>query len=554
MTSCAILSSGGCQSAPRNVRAVESYYQYEFTDARQALRGAALTMNDEQVILNNARLGLAALADGDLREAELGLGKSFELLSTAGLNQDRTVAAVLVHEGVKIWKGEPFEQALMYHWTAALYAVLGDWENMRAAAINGLFRLTDFGADQNAESLVKQAAENDEFLDQGYTAVDTNFALGFLMEAIGADLSGASGSNAQFDAALKINPDLAPLVETLRSHQYNTLLIVDYGKGPTKIAYGMDDALVQFIPQESPHGPLVVENDSGGKELARFTPVCDVNVLAQDMRWNNLEDIRRAKSILGTALMIAGSEVASSGGRHHSGKKQLVGLGMIAAGLLSKSGAKADTRYLEFSPQSVYLTPLLLNKPSSLRLSVEGAGDAINPSVVLNDISPGKAGNPAVFYVRLHGPDSPTPPWLNSSHEKYGNDHTGVQPGDGPWILGGRDVSTPSRTVLAAYQKHGYLLNFTLEDLDDLYRAEGIHIGSGMENEPGVRRNPSFRHILEGGTGLFTPAPGSMGYKRLMHREHPPYSPKSELVRNEAARFRVHQTEPPPESPRFREP
>jgi len=91
MTSCAILSSGGCQSAPRNVRAVESYYQYEFTDARQALRGAALTMNDEQVILNNARLGLAALADGDLREAELGLGKSFELLSTAGLNKDRTI-------------------------------------------------------------------------------------------------------------------------------------------------------------------------------------------------------------------------------------------------------------------------------------------------------------------------------------------------------------------------------------------------------------------------------------------------------------------------------
>ena len=126
----------GCQSPPRNMSAVQAYYDYNFNGAREALRGDALLRNDEQTILNNTRLGMAALADGDLAEAEQALGHSFELLSTAGLNKDRTIAAVLDHEGVRIWKGEPFEQALTYHYVSTLYALMGDWENARAAAAN----------------------------------------------------------------------------------------------------------------------------------------------------------------------------------------------------------------------------------------------------------------------------------------------------------------------------------------------------------------------------------------------------------------------------------
>jgi hypothetical protein len=60
-----------------------------------------------------------------------------------------------------------------------------------------------------------------------------------------------------------------------------------------------------------------------------------------------------------------------------------------------------------------------------------------------------------------------------------------------------------------------------------------------MESRPGAKRNPSFRHILEGGTGLFTPHPDSMGYKRLMYTPRDPYVPKSKLVRNAAERIRV---------------
>jgi hypothetical protein len=209
----------GCSSAPRNMSAVNAYYRYDFTGARESLRGDANLKNDEQVILNNIRLGMAAMADGDLAEAEQALGTSFDLLSTAGLNKDRTAGAVLVHEGVRIWKGEPFEQALTYHAVATLYAMMGDWENARAAAANSLFRLTDFGGDQTAETLAKKASKDDDYLEAGYTSVDTNFALGFLMQAIGADLSGAPGSDDLLNAAIDINESLEPIAEILRSRE-----------------------------------------------------------------------------------------------------------------------------------------------------------------------------------------------------------------------------------------------------------------------------------------------------------------------------------------------
>ena len=524
----------GCQSAPRNLEAVRSYYEYEFADAREALRGDAYTRNDEQVLLNNLRLGMAALADGDAVEAERTLGTAFELLSTAGLNRDRTTAAVWVHEGVRIWKGEPFEQALAYYYVAALYAALGDWENMRAAAANALFRLTDFGADQEPEELVRKAAQDDNYLERGYTAVDTNFALGFLMQAIGADLSGSAGSKEQFEAAVEIDPSLGPLVETLRNRDYDTLLIVDYGKGPTKIAYGPDNALVRFVEQERPHGPLIVHAD--GELLAKAYPVCDVDEMAQDHRGNNLEDVRKAKSAIGEVLLTGGAITTSIGVNEDSAEAALVGAGLMIAGLLTKSGAQADTRYLEFAPKSVFLVPLYLGEMADVEMAVERSGGT---RMVLPDLEPGRPGAPNAYYVRLHGPDSPQPDWLTASELRYGNDHVQPMLGGAPWVLGGRDVSTPDREVLEAYRAMPGLDGLTMDDLLPLHEAAGILVGSGMEARPDAPRNPSYRHILEGGTGLFTPLDHSMGYKQLMFSDHGRYDRSSEFARNLYERMRV---------------
>jgi hypothetical protein len=530
-----IAAISGCAAPPRNGDAIAAYDRYDFSTARRLLRVDAAGTNDEQVVLNHLRLGLAALADGDAAESEAALGPVFELLSTAGLNADRTTAAVWLHEGVRIWKGEPFEQALAYVQVAHLYAVLGDWENVRAAAANSLFRLTDFGADQTPESLVRRAAADEELLDHGYTAVDTDFALGFLMEAIGSRLSGAPGADEQLDAALEINPSLAPLIATLRPGEFDTLLIVEYGRGPAKVAYGPDEALVKFVPRERHRGDLEVSVD--GAPASDVPAVCDVDRMAQDHRWNNLEDVRRAKSAIGTALLFGGGIVAARGIERRDEGSVLGGLGLIAAGLLSKSGARGDTRFMEFNPQAVYLVPLRLGEPRHVSLAVAGAP---GPVLVLPEVRPGTTRHPRAVYLRLHGHAPPGATWMSATRAVYGNDHAGVRPGDFPYILGGHDVSSPSHEVLAAYHAGGHLTGMTLADLADLYRAEGIEIGAASGSAAAA---DGQRHILRGGRGLFTPMPDSIGYKRLFFTEWPPYEPRSELVRNAAARIGVHQSD-----------
>lgn len=520
-----------------------AYYRYDFTTAREMIRAPAELDNDEQSVLNNLRLGVAAMADGDSAESERALLRVFEQLSTAGLNEDRTTAAVWINDGVRIWKGEPFEQALAYHAVSTLYATMGDWENMRAAAANGLFRLHDFGRDQHGgelsqEELARREAEEPGYLDRGYTAVDTDFALGFLMQAVGTDLSGLGGADAQYDAALEINPKLEPIVNRLRARSYDTLLIVEQGKGPTKVAYGPDRALSRWQPQDVATGRLVIEQ--GPDITHRISAVADVNQMAADHRWNNLEDVRKAKSAIGHLLIGGGAVALGVGANRGDEGTAIAGGAAILAGALLRSGAGADTRYLEFAPAQVFLVPLRLEQGTTLRLTMSSGG----PVLVLPDVQPGAVGNPRVVYVRLHDLDSPEPAWLSEHRLAHGNAHSGVRAGDYPWILGGNDVSPPTRETLSAYQRNGYLLDFTVYDLEELYRQEGIHIGSGMENRPEAPKNPSFRHVLVGGTGLFTPQPYSMGFKRLMYTRHPPYSPVSEELRLRAARFRAGNAAP----------
>lgn len=524
-----------CGSAPRNMNAVQAYYRYDYPAAREALRPDAETRNNEQVILNNVRLGVAALADGDHAESERALDRVFQLLSTAGLNKDRTTAAVFFsHEGIRIWKGEPFEQALSYYWISALYAVMGDWENARAAAANSLFRLTDFGADQTPEKLARREAKEGGYLERGYNAVDTNFALGFLMQGLAAKHSGAAGSDDLLDAAIEINPSLKPAIDAIRNNECDTIFIIDFGKGPTKIAYGPDNAYARFQPQEHLAGNMIVT--AGGREIAAVPPVCNVDVMAEDMRWNNLEDVRRAKSVLGDVLLTGGAVAAGVGFSGHSKEAGWAGLAAMLAGLALKSGAEADTRYMEFAPASIYIVPALIGRPSNVRIALNGE---LGHSIALPDFQPGSTAKPRAVYLRLYGSGVQPPAFLRAREPVYSNDHTGVRHGDYPWILGGHDVSTPSDQSLAAYQEAGYLTGLTLGDLIDLYAAEEIFFGSGMDPSTRHPADHAYRHILEGGSALYTPSPDSIGYKRLMFTQRPAYVPRSPQARQLAAAIAV---------------
>jgi cytochrome c len=82
---------------------------------------------------------------------------------------------------------------------------------------------------------------------------------------------------------------------------------------------------------------------------------------------------------------------------HHRNDAAVWGeLGAILLGMLTKAGARADTRYCEFMPASVYLVPLRLNDQTDLRISVE---DDPKSLVILDDFKPGTPGTRPEVYV-----------------------------------------------------------------------------------------------------------------------------------------------------------
>ncbi|MBL8746914.1 MAG: hypothetical protein JNK58_11225 [Phycisphaerae bacterium] len=522
---------------------------------RVASRVAARLPEDRSnrdYILDRMRLGLALLADGRPAAAEPIMTRTFEMLRTQGINDDKTVAAAILGDGnVIFWKGEPFEQAMMFHYIAVQKALLGEWDNARAASQSSLFLLKDFGENERGgrkttEEIARTAVQRsqrsdrafDDYLDHGYTPVKTNFALGYFMNALAnLALHRSSGDPARldeardnFNEAATLNPSLQPVADALINQSANTVFIIDYGPGPEKVRYGPDDSLTRFAPRlPSDQRPLNLELFEPA--IASATPAdrvpsalptaiaADLNALAQDHMWNNFEDIRAAKSTLGTAMLLGGAIAASS----RDQTAQIVGLSLLGAGLFSKLTAAADTRHCELLPNRVYVAAANITHPvTTVTLAVAGS-----PRLALPGIAPPRANRPlALHYVRMPM-TSEIARWGQSGRVLYSNDACDCAvPGDDlPYILGGRCVQKPSLEVLRRYQSAGHLLDFSVIDLENLYREEGIDLN------PDPRRLIAPRHLLDGGTSLESPVAGSTGFVRLFCQEHPPYSPKSETLR-----------------------
>jgi hypothetical protein len=550
----------GCQAQQLDPNLVAATDVGRYGGARVAIeKKLPQDPSDRSYILERLRLLILTLADGQPGSAEEVANQTFRLLRTQGLNADRTAASVVLNEDVKIWKGEPFEQALGYTYIAIQKAEVGQWDNARAAAGASLFLLKSFGDNEHGQEMsnievARRAAEEDarkgegagdKYINKGYTPIKTNFVLGYLLNGLANKALGRTDeANDNFHEAAVIRSNLEPLAKELATGTYNTVFIVDFGRGPEKIATGPDGAFAKFIPRtpsdESPLTASVAAPGNGGGFAAKTTPqVQDINRMAASLMWNNLEDVRHAKSAIGSGLLVGGLATAAygaggGGGRHHSEAVALAGLGAAAAGLLLKGTAHADTRHAEFLPQRVYVVPVNITSPgSTVTLEVAGASGS---RLVLPAIDPpSNTSGLQLRYVRMHPMGGE--PWMGSGQVVYGNDYTQFRvEGDTlPYILGGRDCSTPSPQVLERYQAAGNLKNLTTVDLENLYREEGIALT--VEDQGGRSR----KHILEGGDSLVAPLAGTAGFARLFNQIHEPYKPKSKALEELQSQLRGEQ-------------
>jgi hypothetical protein len=517
----------------------------EYGKARTFIhKNLANNRSEREYMLDRMMLGILTVADGHPKSAQTTFEEVYEVLRTQGINADKTVASVVLNEDVKTWKGEPFEQALAFAYYGIQQAELGQWDNTRAAAAGSLFQLRDFGTNAKGEristleiaqkSLEAERAKagtpnaKDDYLNTGYAVRESNFTLGYILHGLAsAQLGRQQEANDYFNVAAQVDGNLRPLVDQLKAGQYNTILIVSHGLGPRKVAYGPDNALSKFAPRfNSDASPIIVSAAGGGQ--AQYPLVCDVNAMAADHMWNNLEDVRQAKSLIGNVLLVGGGITTGVGLDRGNKDAALIGAGLMVAGALMKTSAHADTRYCNVMPQRMYVVPLMLTGPGG-KIALQVAGRP-QSQIVLAGLAPPPPGQPALLrYVRLHA-GYPTaggapPSWAVSGQINYVSTQLdNVSGSPVPYILGGNDVRSPNPRVLASYANSPALASLTPAELEGLYREEGI----AMTTED--QRGYAGMHILEGGNSLVEPLVGTAGFARLFGAMRPVYVAKSPKV------------------------
>jgi tetratricopeptide (TPR) repeat protein len=346
LTSGWIAINAGCASkAQRQAEdAVHAYFAGDPARAVQQLKPLA-QKPDENFVLNNARLGSAALVQYDLDQAENAFLRAYEVLNSFGVNSGgRSLGAVLVDEKIRVWRGEPFERAMLNFYLGLVYYMRHDYGNARGAFENALFKLRDYAdsADQKKDD---------------YTEVESNFALAAIMlgkswQRLGRD----DLARAAFAHVTEMRPSLSPLADYDRNERSNLLLVVDFGYGPRKVT-NFDGAISGFEPKPEHEGmipPPQILLDGRRLDLDGINqPPVDLLALAQDRRWQSIDTIRTIKSVVGTGLIYGGAyEAVRKDGNDGTA------LALIAAGLLLKATSQADVRQWEMLPRTVFLLPL----------------------------------------------------------------------------------------------------------------------------------------------------------------------------------------------------
>ena len=400
-----LLTLAGCVSkAQRQAgRAVADYMAGDYPRSIQRLAPLSAKTNGD-FVLNNLRLGSAALANYDLDTAEAAFLRAYEVLNSVGVNNGgRTLGAVLVSENIRVWRGEPYERAMANFYLGLVYYMLGDYGNARAAFENALFKLRDYG-------------ESGKGKDQ-YREQESNFALAYLMlgrtyQRLGRE----DAATKAFARAAELRSDLAALADARVHAESNVLLVVDFGFGPQKVTSG-DGSLVGFAPTPQEEGPPPlprVQVDGQFVETGSVArPPVDLFVLAQDRRWQSLDTVRAVKSVVGTGLLWGGMIY----GTQHDARPEIA-LAAILGGLLLKATSQADVRQWEMLPRTTYLIPLDL-PPGRHDVTVSFPDMGGLRQEWRGLVAPPK-GEEATYYFRMQryssGPYSWPPPAIAPAH------------------------------------------------------------------------------------------------------------------------------------------
>lgn len=397
MVAVVVVLLGGCaaetQTSKQARNGVNLYYISQYPQAAATFKSEA-QKKDENFVLNNCRWGSAAIAAYQVDEAEAAFMNAYDVINGTKTNDaGRTLGASVVFEGVKVWKGEPFERAMAHYYLGMLFLMKNDPENARAAFQNSIFKLREY-AKESVESKDKDA----------YKVFESNFALGYF--GLGFSymrLNKSELAEANFDIARKLDGRLGPVIADAQKPGVNTLIFVDAFQGPRRSPKGWYNEESAFGPSPAEAGPVppiaaFADGQPINSQNVHYDMV-DTLALGQDQRWQDIDTLRKTKAVIGTGAMAAGAGVTAYGADRGDAGTALVGVGIMALGAALAASSQADCRYWETLPRTVYVIPAAL-PPGEHEIQVAVGGGR---STLKATIQPPGAGGPrdTVMYFRM---------------------------------------------------------------------------------------------------------------------------------------------------------
>ena len=345
-------------------------------------QNAILEAPEKDRVLWQYRTGLAALRRGNYAEAQRMFDDALARVGNiVGPDKSAKKARSLFsEESKKTFLGEPYERVMAYFYRGILYWMNGEPDNARACLRNAQI--------QDSDTENREYANDWILMDYIDGLVTTRYF--------------GDGSDA-FQRAQK-SFKLGKLPEYNRAA--NTIVFFEFGQGPTKFASGEHDEQLRIRPGQSVVQGAWFKVDN---KAIRIAPYDDVNYQATTRGGRVMDHILANKAVFksttdtfGTAAIIGGAVAAS----HRGGEE--IGLGLVAAGILSKIVAsattpEADTRTWENLPGFLSFVALQLPVgPHSATVEfTDGAGRVIpNLTRTINfTVSPG---NDAVLFASDH--------------------------------------------------------------------------------------------------------------------------------------------------------
>lgn len=336
-------------------------------------------------VLWQYRTGLAALRRGDYAEAQRQFGDALlRVGSIVGPDAAAKKARGLFHEEAKkTFIGEPYERVLAYFYQGILYWMNGEPDNARACFRNGEIQDSD--------------PENREYANDWVL-------LDYLDGYISARYFGDDSADAYARAQKSFR--LGKLPEYSQAKSANTMVFFEFGQGPQKYATGEYSEELRIKPGRSIVQGAWLKVDN---KAIRIAPYDDVNFQATTRGGRIMDHILANKAVfksttdnLGTAAIVGGAVAASQRGG------QEVGLGLVAAGILSKVVAaattpQADVRTWENLPGYLSFAALELPAgPHTATVEFIDAAGTVLPSLTKTikfNVSPG---NSAVLFASDH--------------------------------------------------------------------------------------------------------------------------------------------------------